>query len=184
MEKEILKVLVNRYMIQLKKKDGQDFLYTDQKVEPETMTVLKKHKEQIIDYIKQQDKIETAKKHVAFLASFLDTLEEERAKSNKDVLDVFMNGDSKECAEILDLIEKNKKLYPEDSARAEVYKAIRDKACKMAKHYDDLYFTVIGDKYVDDVVVAPVAALGSIKDEFETKIEGYHMFKHDDHPDV
>lgn len=184
MEREILKVLVNKYMIQLKTKDGEDLLYTDQKVDTETMTTLKKHKSQIIDFIKQQDKIETAKKHVAFLASFLDTLEEERVKSNKDVLDIFMNGDSKECAEILDLIEKNKKLAPEDSARAEVYKAIRDKACKMAKHYGDLYFTVIGDKYVDDVVIAPVDTLEPIKKAFEAEVESYHTFKHNDRPDI
>lgn len=184
MDKEILKVLVNRYMIQLKTKDGQDFLYTDQKVSTEAMTILKKYKSQIIAYIKQQNKIDAAKKHVTFLVSFLDALEKERAKTNKDVLDVFMNGDSKECTEILDLIEKDKELYPEDSARAEVYKVIRDKACKMAKHYDDLYFTVIGDKYVDDVVIAPVDTLEPIKKAFEAEIESYHTFKHNDRPDI
>lgn len=184
MEKEILKVLVNKYMIQLKAKNGKDFLYTDQKADAETMTILKKYKDQIIDFIKQQNKIEAAKKHVAFLVSFLDALEKERAKTNKDVLDVFMDGESKECAEILDLIKKNKELYPEDSARAEIYKVVMGKACKMAKHYDDLYFATIGDKYIDAVVVAPVDSLESIKNEFETEIEGYHTFKHNDRPDI
>lgn len=184
MEKEILKVLVNKYMIQLKTDGGKDFLYTNQKVDPETMSLLKEYKSQLIDYIKQEEKVNVAKNHVAFLTSFLDALERARAKASENVLETFMEGGSKECNEILESIENHKKLYPEDSARAVVYKYIFDKAYRATKRYNDLYFATIGDKYIDDVVVAPVETLESIKDVFNAEVEAYHAFKHNDRPDT
>ena len=80
MENEILRLFVNRYSIEIKNKNGIDFLYTSQKVDTDTMDILKKYKPQIIDIIKKVDEVEETKNRVTFLASFLDALEKEKLK--------------------------------------------------------------------------------------------------------
>lgn len=184
MENEILRLFVNRYSIEIKNKNGIDFLYTSQKVDTDTMDILKKYKPQIIDIIKKVDEVEETKNRVTFLASFLDALEKEKLKDCKNTPESILNGGSEKCVKIANLIKEHKELYPEDSVKAEAYKYIFDKACKVAKHYGDLYFATIGDKYINKVIGAPVNAIELIKDEFETEIESYHLFKHNDYPDV
>lgn len=182
MKKEILKMLTNKLMIQLETKNGEYILHSPFKVSPTEIKVLKAKKELIVEYLKNQEKIDEVKRLVAFLASFLNTLEALETEK-ADLMAKWLDDDSKKYKEILKTIEEHKKLYPEDSARAKVYKYIFDKAMRMAKHYSDLYFTTIGDTYIDKIIVAPVNELSTIKEDFNSAINDYQRYKHDDYPD-
>lgn len=187
----LLKYLVNKYIITVKEVDGKEFLHSPCKdIDSTTMALLKAEKQEIIDFIKSYTKVEEAKNQVSFLATFLVALDRKKKKADESTwAGMFGNegDDDKAIAEYHEakkVVEEHEKLYPDDSARANVYKYIRDKSYKLAMKYDDLYFCTIGDRYIDDVVIAPVDTLDSLKKDFDTDMDGYYVFKHDDHPDV
>lgn len=186
MEKEMLKMLVNKYMIQIKVKDGAEYLWSPfREINKEMMETLKESKSQIIAYIKDRQKIDETIARISWLAHFLTALENVMAKHPMDIFDTDEDGnEDDEVSEMLKTIERHKKVYPEESAKAEVYKYIMDTALYMSKRYQDLYFSAIGDKYIDALAIAPVDSLDSVKTEFDAEMRDYYKFKHDEYPDV
>lgn len=181
MNRPQLKELVNKYQLTIRIIDQKEYLcslYND--FDSETMNILKTKEQELINYIKEQAKIDESKRNMSCITKLYKALKCQAALREIGCEYINEIGDDN-YETITQKIEENKKLYPEDAQRSKIYQYIKDQSYEMAIKYDDLYFYVIADKYIDELAQTPITKLEPLQNKFIAEMTNYYMFKHSKH---
>ncbi len=181
--------MINRYMLQVVIKNGQEYIYSPySSVNEKDNGLIKENKKTLIDVIKRQSEINKKSSYLFELADLIGQFEEAEIAAAKERGDCFpaidIEDEPKEVQALAKVIEE-KRERPGDILRARIYKYIFDESLKMAKRYKDMYFTMLGDWYMSLVAYTYYPKdLEMMKKSFIREADAYRRFKHDEYPDV